>query len=385
MTYLGILSLILICTALAGHFSRRVNIPAVVGQLIVGIILGPAVLGWVHDTSFIKIFAEIGVIILMFSAGLESDLGLLKKYIKPAFFVASCGVILPLVVMYYASIYFHLPVPEALFLGVVFSATSVSISVEVLKELCCLESKEGTTILGAAVIDDILAVLILSIFISIFGGSSPSHLSFSLMLVFQVLYFVSLYFVVKWIAPYLMHLSQRFLINSGSILMSMVICLGMAYLASVVGLSGVVGAFFAGIAVGQTPYKATIEHNVEPIGYAVFIPVFFVSIGLGIRFSGLGKDIWFIIALTILAILTKWLGCGLGALLSKMNLTSGNIIGSGMVSRGEMSLIVAQLGYQSHLLAPEYYSAVILVIILTTLAAPFMLKSAVKRQKQLQK
>ena len=160
MEFLGTLCLVLITTSLAGHFSRRIGIPAVIGQLLVGILIGPAVLGWVHNNAFMHTFSEIGVIILMFIAGLESDLGMLKKYFKPALAVAFSGVVFPVVLIYFFGKLFHFSFEQAIFLGVTFSATSVSISVEVLKELKRLKSKEGTTILGAAVIDDIISVFI---------------------------------------------------------------------------------------------------------------------------------------------------------------------------------------------------------------------------------
>lgn len=385
MEFLGTLSLILITTAFAGHFSRRVGIPAVIGQLLVGILLGPAMLGWIHNNNFIHTFSEIGVIILMFIAGLESDLGMLKKYIKPATAVAISGVIFPIVLVYLFGKLFHFNDEQAIFLGVTFSATSVSISVEVLKELKKLNSKEGTTILGAAVIDDIISVIILSVLISLFsdvssaqGGPKTSNIWVSFLL--DAAYFVVIYFLFKWIAPKMMKLGEMLSISSSVILMSLVLCLGMAWLAEEVGLSDVVGSFFAGVAIAQTPYKQEVDSNIEPIGYAVFIPVFFVSIGLNMTFKGFVDDLIFIISLTLLALITKWLGCGLGAKMLGMNFDSMNIIGSGMVSRGEMALIIAQIGYQSHLLTSQYYSGVIFVIILTTLAAPFMLKYAIKKQ-----
>ena len=148
MEFLGTLCLVLITTSLAGHFSRRIGIPAVIGQLLVGILIGPAVLGWVHNNAFMHTFSEIGVIILMFIAGLESDLEMLKKYFKPALAVAFSGVVFPVVLIYFFGKLFHFSFEQAIFLGVTFSATSVSISVEVLKELKRLKSKEGTTILS---------------------------------------------------------------------------------------------------------------------------------------------------------------------------------------------------------------------------------------------
>ncbi|MCQ2556898.1 cation:proton antiporter [Ligilactobacillus equi] len=387
MEYLGTLCLILISTALAGHFFRRFNLPAVVGQLLCGIILGPAVLGWVKGDEFIEIFANIGVIILMFMAGLESDLALLKKYLKPATSVAVMGVLMPIILVYLFGLIFNFNNEEAIFLGVTFAATSVSISVEVLKELHFLDSKEGTTILGAAVIDDILAVLILSVLVSIFsdvaasgGGHTSSNIGLSLIL--QVIYFVGIYLLFKWIAPWLIKFASRLTIPASVILMSVFICLGMAWLAEEVGLSGVVGSFFAGVAVAQTSAKREVDENIEPIGYAVFIPVFFVSIGLNMTFDGFLGDLVFIIPLTILALLTKWIGCGFGAKILGMDLKSADIIGAGMVSRGEMALIIAQIGYNAHLLSEKYYSGVIVVIILTTVIAPFMLKSAIRRKRK---
>ena len=390
MEFLGTLCLVLITTSFAGHFSRRIGIPAVIGQLLVGILIGPAVLEWVHNNAFMHTFSEIGVIILMFIAGLESDLGMLKKYFKPALAVAFSGVVFPVVLIYFFGKLFHFSFEQAIFLGVTFSATSVSISVEVLKELKRLKSKEGTTILGAAVIDDIISVIILSVLVSMFsnvakaqGGHHSSNLWMSFLL--DALYFVMIFFLFEWIAPKMMRLGEHLKVASSVTLMSIVLCLGMAWLAEQVGLSDVVGAFFAGVAIAQTPYKREVDSNIEPIGYAVFIPMFFVSIGLNMTFKGFFDDLIFIISLTILALITKWLGCGLGAKVLGMNYDSMNIIGSGMVSRGEMALIIAQIGYEAHLLSSEYYSGVIFVIILTTLAAPFMLKAAIKRQMRNEK
>ena len=390
MEFLGTLCLVLITTSLAGHFSRRIGVPAVIGQLLVGILIGPAVLGWVHNNAFMHTFSEIGVIILMFIAGLESDLGMLKKYFKPALAVAFSGVVFPVVLIYFFGKLFHFSFEQAIFLGVTFSATSVSISVEVLKELKRLKSKEGTTILGAAVIDDIISVIILSVLVSMFsnvakaqGGHHSSNLWMSFLL--DALYFVMIFFLFEWIAPKMMRLGEHLKVASSVTLMSIVLCLGMAWLAEQVGLSDVVGAFFAGVAIAQTPYKQEVDSNIEPIGYAVFIPVFFVSIGLNMTFKGFFDDLIFIVSLTILALITKWLGCGLGAKVLGMNYDSMNIIGSGMVSRGEMALIIAQIGYEAHLLSSEHYSSVIFVIILTTLAAPFMLKAAIKRQMRNEK
>ncbi|WP_054645536.1 cation:proton antiporter [Secundilactobacillus oryzae] len=383
MGFIGTLCLLLVLTTLAGHFSNRIGMPSVIGQILVGIVVGPAVLGWIHLDTTINLFSEIGVIILMFIGGLESNLTLLRKYLRPAIIVACMGVIFPVILMGATANLLGLSAFESLFIGVVFSATSVSISVEVLREYGALDTKEGATILGAAVADDIIGVILLSIMISLMGtqglSTTGSQQNIGLVLIEQVLFFVATYFVVKWIAPYLMGISEKLLMASSRTITSMVICLGMAWLANLVGLSGAVGAFFAGIAVAHTPSRNVIAEHMEPLGYATFIPLFFVSIGLNMSFSHIQDSLIFIIIMTILACLTKLAGCGLGAKMSGFSRQSDYMIGAGMVSRGEMGLIIAQIGFSAGLLSATYYSDMILIIVLATMIAPFLLKHAIKK------
>ncbi|WP_208422950.1 cation:proton antiporter [Latilactobacillus fragifolii] len=378
------LAIILISTLLAGHLSKRIQMPAVIGQLLVGIILGPALFGVLHENTLIHTFSEIGVVLLMFIAGLESNLTLLKKYFKPSLVVAVLGVIVPVVSMYGMSLAFGINQLESLFIGVIFAATSVSISVEVLRELNVLESKEGTIILGAAVVDDLLAVIILSILTSLFGAqlatASATHMRLGLSLLLQALFMVVVYFSVKWLVPFVMHLSRRLLVPYASTITSLIICFGFVWFAEAVELSAVVGAFFAGIAISQTPYKEEINRHIEPIGYSVFIPVFFVSIGLSMNLASLNNHLLFIAMLTVLAVFSKLIGSGLGARWMHNSPQGAYTIGAAMVSRGEMALIIAQIGYNAKLLSAVYYSEIIFVIIITTILAPLILKDAVKRQ-----
>lgn len=383
MQFLGILVLILLATTFIGHFSSRIGIPAVIGQLIIGIVLGPAILNWIQPNEFIHFFSEIGVIILMFIAGIESDLKLLKKYLKPSFLVAIIGVIVPMTMAYSIGLLYKMSNSESLFLSIIFAATSVSISVAVLKELNVLQGKAGATILGAAVVDDILAVIILSVMISLVGTGSNST---SLVITFggQILFFIAIYFVVKFLAPIMAQLGKKLLVPVGPTLMAMVLCFGMAYLADILGLSSVVGAFFAGISISQTDVRNEVDRSIEPIGFAIFIPVFFVSIGLNMKLTGLGDHIAFIAILTFTAVISKLFGAGLGAKLSSFSFSESYMVGAGMVSRGEMALIIAQIGYQSKLITSSYYSAIITAIILTTLLAPFLLKHAAKSSSKTQ-
>ena len=380
MSFIITLTGILFVTQLVSHFFNRWGIPDVIGQILVGIVAGPAVLGWIHQTAMIEEFQEIGVIVLMFIAGLESDLSLLKKYLKPAMAVAVGGMALPIVVMGLASQLFGLQWFESLFIGVIFSATSVSISVAVLREFNQIDSKEGATVLGAAVADDIGGVLILSVLISLMNGKGgESSTSLPLIIMMQAIFFGGTYLLVRWLAPYLMHLSKRLLTTAAPAVMAMILCLGMASLADLVHLSGAVGAFFAGIAVANTKARHDIAEAFEPLGYAVFIPVFFVNVGLVMRLNHFLDSLVFIVVMTILACLTKLIGSGGGARLMGFDRQSGYVIGSGMIARGEMALITAQIGYEAHLLSSKYYSDVITVVVLATVLAPFILKHALKR------
>lgn len=380
MSFIITLTGILFVTQLVSHFFNRWGIPDVIGQILVGIVAGPAVLGWIHQTAMIEEFQEIGVIVLMFIAGLESDLSLLKKYLKPAMAVAVGGMALPIVVMGLASQLFGLQWFESLFIGVIFSATSVSISVAVLREFNQIDSKEGATVLGAAVADDIGGVLILSVLISLMNGKGgESSTSLPLIIMMQAIFFDGTYLLVRWLAPYLMHLSKRLLTTAAPAVMAMILCLGMASLADLVHLSGAVGAFFAGIAVANTKARHDIAEAFEPLGYAVFIPVFFVNVGLVMRLNHFLDSLVFIVVMTILACLTKLIGSGGGAMLMGFDRQSGYVIGSGMIARGEMALITAQIGYEAHLLSSKYYSDVITVVVLATVLAPFILKHALKR------
>lgn len=375
MSFIATLILILIATTLAGHFSARLAIPAVIGELLIGIIIGPGVLNWVQPSTILTEFANIGVILLMFMAGLESDLNQLKKYLKPALATAVCGVLLPVAVMSTTSYFLGDGVKEALFIGVIFSATSVSISVAVLREFKMLNSRPGATILGAAVADDIIGVLLLSIMVAVVGtGTTHGSSSLGVQFALQAAFFIAAYLVVRWIAPILMRISDRLLIPSARTVTAIVVCLGMAELAELVGLSGAIGAFFAGIAVAQTHVKQTIDDHIEPISNAFFVPVFFVSIGLSVSFNNFWQSLPYILLMTALAVATKWIGGEVGARLTGFDRPQARIVGTGMIARGEMALITAQIGFGAHLLPKALYVDIIFVIVLATLVAPLLLR-----------
>ncbi|WP_339251732.1 cation:proton antiporter [Paenibacillus sp. FSL P2-0136] len=372
MEFILYLLLILLFTKLAGDLSVRLGQPAVLGKLLVGILLGPAVLGWVQPGGFIHYMSEIGVLLLMFIAGLETDLKQLRENWKAALAVAVGGILLPFIGGYGIGAWFGFADHNALFLGVILSATSVSISVQVLKEMDRLNSPEGSTILGAAVIDDILVVILLAVLMSFFGTGSDISIP---LLIGKKLLFFAVAILAGWLAvPRVMRWLAPLRVTEPVITAALVILFGYAYFAEMMGMAGIIGAFAAGIAIAQTSFKHVVTSKVEPIAYSLFVPVFFVSIGLSVSFEGLGSHILFVVVLSLFAILAKWLGGGIGARLTGFSLRSSLVIGAGMISRGEVALIIAATGLSSGLLQPEYFTGVIIAVIVTTLVTPPLLK-----------
>ncbi|SDX07754.1 Sodium/hydrogen exchanger family protein [Paenibacillus sp. CF384] len=243
---------------------------------------------------------------------------------------------------------------------------------QVLKDLNKLNSREGTTILGAAVIDDVIVIILLAVMMSFLG--SGNDISIGMLVSKKLLFFIVTLFVGWLIVPRFMKLFARISVTEPVITMALVVCFGFAYFAEQMGMAAIIGSFAAGIAISQTSFKHTVESKIEPIAYSIFVPVFFVSIGLNVSFAGVGNQIGFMVALTLAAVLTKLLGGALGARITGMNARSSLAIGSGMISRGEVALIIAATGLQASLLPEKYFTSVVIKIILTTLIAPPLLK-----------
>lgn len=368
MNFALTLALILLGTTLFGHLAARMGQPAVIGQLLVGILLGPSLLGWVPMTGTMTHLAELGVVWLMFLAGLETDRAGLKRYLGPSVAVASLGVLVPVAVTYLISRAWHLSVMTSLFTGIVFAATSVSISVAVLRELGALTGRVGSIILGAAVIDDVVAVLATGAIMSLQGGGA-----LGVQLVGQLGFVAVVLVLMKGGTSWLLHLAARLKMPQAELVVAGALALGLAGLAEVVGLSDALGAFFAGLAVGLTAERNPVTRAVDTVGSMLLVPIFFVSIGLQVHLSG-QTDWLFVLVLTVLAVLTKWVGAGVGAWMFKSSWQDASVIGAGMVSRGEMALIVAALGKQAGLLPPATYQVVVAAVILATLIAPVLLR-----------
>ena len=382
--YLLDIALILISTKILGLLTRRIQLPQVVGALIAGLLLGPACFGVLQETDFIKNIAEIGVIVLMFAAGLETDVQELKKTGLASFIIALLGVIVPLIGGYFVAPIYN-PVTDQqtmlqnIFVGVVLTATSVSITVETLKELGKLSTKTGNAILGAALIDDVLGIIALTV-ISSFAGSDVSLWVILLKILgffifCGVVAFLFIKFVNPWINKYKKDL-RRFVI------LAFAFCLLMSFSAEYFfGVSDITGAFVAGLILSNNKKTSYMLNRFDTVSYVLLSPVFFASVGLKVTFSNMSATVVVLtVLLLVVAILSKMIGCGLGAKICKYTNLQSVKIGIGMISRGEVALIVATKGMSMGLMKDEFFAPLVLVVVATTIVTPILLKLAYKYQ-----
>jgi len=364
------LAIILFASKIAGDISVKLGQPSVLGKLLIGVILGPAVLGIVSDSKTLAELSQIGVILLMFIAGMETDLNEFKRTWKASTFVGISGIIVPLFAGYLAGILMNMTTIESLFLGLLLSATSVSISVQALKELNKIQSKEGTAILGAAVIDDVVVIIALAFLMSMAGG----EVNLSMMIIKKVVFFAGAILVAWKGVPWILKKFAPLRVTESLVSGSLIICFMFAYAAELTGVAGIIGAYIAGVAISQTGYHQQIFKKVETISYSIFVPVFFTSIGVVVSFDGISQNFGLIIGLSILAILTKLFGAAAGAKLARFSWKNSLGIGAAMVSRGEVALIIATLGLETKLVSQELFAVLVVVVLVTTIITPPMMK-----------
>ena len=368
------LAIILIAAKFFGLIARKLKAPQVVGEIIAGLLIGPSLLGVVQLSDTISVFAEIGVILLMFSTGLGTNLKQLMKAGPIATLVACVGVFVPLVggTLLYGAFYGlgAIGSPEfykALFIGTIMTATSVSITVATLQELGQLKGFLGTTIVSAAVIDDVIGIVVLTCVLGA-GSGEEGGTSIGQVLINTVLFFVVA--VMTWLDNRNPH-TQRITIAS------LGFCFAMAYIAEqYFGIADITGAYIAGIVLCNIHDAPYVERRVEISNYMMFAPVFFASIGLKTDISGLTPDILlFCVCFVIVALITKIIGCGLAAKICKFNWADSLKVGVGMMTRGEVALIVAQKGLAVGMVDSVYFTAVILLIIVSSVTTPLALKT----------
>ncbi|EIL8448139.1 cation:proton antiporter [Clostridium perfringens] len=372
------LALILISTKLFGLITKKVRMPQVVGALVAGVILGPAVLNVLSETEFIQKLAELGVIVLMFTAGLETDINQLKKTGKASFIIAVLGVIIPLAGGFFIASIFNKgndvnTILQNVFIGIILTATSVSITVETLKEMGKLNIMAGNAILGAAIIDDILGIIALTITTSL---ADPS------INVIIVLAKIVMFFIFAGFAGYLFHwafikLDERYQRDLRRfVIIAFVFCLLLSFCAEeFFGVADITGAFIAGLVISDSNRSKYLNSRFETLSYMLLSPIFFASIGIKVQLTAMTKTIFiFAILLLLVAILSKVLGCALGAKLCKYSNREAIQIGTGMISRGEVALIVANKGIAMGLMLPEFLAPVVIVVVVTTIVTPILLK-----------
>ncbi len=372
------LAVILVTTKIAGHLSVRLRQPAVLGELLIGVLIGPAVFGWVSGSDVLQVFSEIGVLLLMFIAGLETNLDDLLSNVRPSLAVALGGIVFPLGLGWLAGAGLGMDTAHAVFLGLILSATSVSITVQTLKELNQLSSRESLTMLGAAVLDDVLVIILLAFVMSVFGGAQQS---LWLVVGAKLLFFTTVILAAWLLVPLVMRRIGTLQVSESLIAAALTIGFLFAFYAERLGVAGIIGAYIAGVAIARTPFKHAVAEKMEPIAYGVFVPVFFAGIGLHVTFSGLGDQLGFTLFIIPLAIFTKFIGAGLGASITGFNVHQSARIGFGMISRGEVALILASVGLEAKLLDDRLFTPLIIVVMLTTLVTPPLLMALFKNER----
>ncbi|HMO57286.1 MAG TPA: cation:proton antiporter [Roseiflexaceae bacterium] len=384
-----VLAIIISASKLAGLVSSRLGQPAVLGELLAGVLLGPSLLNLLHLPIFTSThleetvleLAELGVIMLMFIAGLEIEVDELLRAGKIATFAGTLGVVTPLLLGAGLALGFGYGWETAIFIGILMAATSVSISAQTLIELNKLRTRVGVALLGAAVFDDVLVILVLSLFIAFAAGvGGVGDIIFTIVrigLFIAVALFVGLRFI-----PWLTSRVARWPISQPVLTTAIVSTLLLAWSAEYIGtVAAITGAFLSGILFGRTTQHEEVSRGVQGIAYGFLVPIFFVSIGLrtnaGLLASGV---LLFTVLICIAAVISKVVGCGIGARAGGLSNRESLQLGIGMMSRGEVGLIVATVGISAGVIGEEIFAVTVVMVLVTTLLTPILLRLAFRER-----
>ncbi len=382
-----VLTIILFASKLGGYLTSRIGQPAVLGELLVGIILGPSLIDLTHLPIITNLhigemvgeLGEIGVLVLMFLAGLELHFSELTRNTRVAAFSGILGVLMPVGLGLLAGYLFGHSFASAASIGLTLGATSVSISAQTLMELKVLRSRVGLGLLGAAVFDDILVILLLSGFLALSNGGSALDIFFVML---KMLAFLSLSAAFGlWVLPKISRRISRLPISQGMLTFSLIIMMIYGLAAELLGgMAAITGTFLAGLMFARTPEKSLIESGLRSLAYSFFVPIFFVNIGLSVNIQNLSLDaFWLLLLITLFAIVGKVVGCGLGAKLGGFSWLESLQLGIGMVSRGEVGLIVASIGLAQGFINEAIFSAIVGMVLITTLITPPLLRASFKK------
>ncbi len=374
--------LILIFTKIGGIISRKLKMPEVLGALIAGVILGPVVLNVVQYDDNIKLLSNLGVIMLMFLAGLETNVEEFKKAGLSSLIIAVAGIILPLVLGTLGAYMFFDNFWENIFVGVILTATSVSITVETLKELGKLNTRAGINILGAAVIDDILGLILISIVLAVAqtsGSSTGISGTLSIVYVFIKIILFCLFSIIGviYLPKYINKFTNYIKPSREFLTFSIAFAILIAYIAEVLGIAAITGAYICGLMLSSLTHKEYLERNIKAISSGFLSLIFFASVGIEANLKGLNTEVFFItLVMFTIAVVGKVIGCGGAARLLKMSKSESIQIGAGMISRGEVAIITANIGLQKGIISEEIFLPTLIVVILTTIITPILLKLA---------
>ena len=388
-------AVIIVAAKLAGSLTARIGLPLVLGELLAGVLLGPTLLniwglscflpaaapGSVSVAVVFKVLAQVGVVLLMFVAGLETDIAMMRSAVAPAFWAATGGVILPMVGGCLLSRKFGFTWPEAIFIGTILTATSVTITAQTLINLEQLRSKAGSTILGAAVIDDVLGLIVLSLVIAlspqVTSGEAISWRSLLLTMAKMLLCLVTLLWwgppVARWVFRQAARLHGHHKEVAAALTLAFLLAFDAEWLG---GMAAITGAYLAGLFVAATPAHEKVVQEIHPMVNSFFGPIFFVSIGLEVDARHLTGGIGFFLLLLLIAIAGKMAGCGLGAFATGFSKRESLVVGVGMIPRGEVGLITASLGFAAGLVPQNVYAQVVILVLMTTLITPVLLRFA---------
>lgn len=386
-----LIAVILLAAKAAGYLSVRLGQPSVLGELLVGILLGPSLLDLLHLPFIegeklgetIKELGELGVLLLMFIAGLELHLDELTRNTRVSAFAGIMGVLMPVALGAGTGFLFGFDTGAAIFLGLTLGATSVSISAQTLMELKVLRTRVGLGLLGAAVFDDVLIILLLSIFLAVVSGGT-SVVGILLILVRMVIFLAASVAFGLYVLPRLVRATARLPISQGVLSLAVVILLFYGVAAEVVGgMAAITGSFLAGLMFARCEEKERLERGVSALAYGLLVPIFFVSIGLAVNVRDLQADALLLTGVIIVvAILSKLVGSGLGARWAGFSWRESWQLGAGMVSRGEVGLIVANVGIGAGLVTGEEFSAIVGMVLASTIVTPPMLRALFAEPKE---
>ncbi len=380
------IALILFLANILRALSIKFKLPPVIALILLGIILGPSLLNYVSKSGIIEWLAQIGILFLIFEAGIQTNLSKIREESKKAITPALGGVLFPFIFGFILSYLFHYDFVASLFIGAIFTATSISISVITLMDIDKLKSIEGRCIVNSAIIDDILGILIISFIfgLSIEKTSSTAIYQSELFLAIIkiIFYFIIAFAVGLYILPAIFLNSKKLNLEGSVLSISVAIIFIYSWFAEMSGLAAITGAYLAGLFIGQTEYRNLINTGISQVGKSLFIDFFFIGIGLTLNLRVLTIKPLFLFLFVILAIISKFFGSATGARLANFDTTRAARIGFGMIPRGEVALIMASMGLNRELISVDVLSATVLMVIFSSLIAPFLIKYSYRKFKK---